>query len=77
MVPHTPTPEWAIYCMNRITKGYDPDSLDALLDLLAAIAPTIDEEKYKHAVAWAAIRHGYKQTEDCDKSCLRYLGIAV
>lgn len=77
MVPHTPTPAWIESCMDRITKGYDPDALDALLDLLATIAPTEDEEKYKHELAWIAIQHGYRQTEDCSKSCYRYLGVAV
>jgi hypothetical protein len=76
MMPHTPTPDWAISCMERIMKSDDPDQLDALLELLAAIAPTEGEEKYKHEIAWAAIDHGYKRTEHCRKSGRRYLGVA-
>jgi hypothetical protein len=62
--------------MDRIMKTDDPDMLDALLELLAVVAPTEEEEKYKHEMAWAAIDHGYKRTDDCRKSGRRYLGVA-
>lgn len=76
MSSHLPSPEWAESCIDRIIKSDDPDQLDALLELLAAIAPTFNEEKYKHDLAWAAIDYGYRQTDDCRKSCRRYLGVA-
>lgn len=77
MPSHLPTPEWAEVCIDRIVKNDDPDQLDALLELLAAIAPTKKEEKYKNEIAWAAIDYGYKKTDDCRKSCRKYLGVAA
>jgi hypothetical protein len=78
MVPQNPTPAWAEQCVDRIIKGYDADQIDAFMSLLAAIAPTEDEEKYKHEIAWTAISHAYKQTDDCLESCRRrVLGVAV
>jgi hypothetical protein len=77
MIPHAPTPDWAKSRIDLIVPRDDPKALDALLELLAAIAPTQDEEKYKHEIAWAAIAHGYKKTQDCYEACQRYLGVAV
>lgn len=76
MIPHTPTPDWAIHCVERIKKTYDPDAVDAVMELLAATAPTEDQDKYKYELAWVAIDHAYKATEDCRKSARRYLGVA-
>lgn len=70
---HEATPDWAESCIDRILTGDDPDQLNALLELLAAIAPTFTEEKYKHEIAWAAIHYGYKKTEHCRDSCRRYV----
>lgn len=76
MVPHSLTPDWAVSCVKRIIKTDDPDQLDALLELLAGIAPTEEEEKYKYDVAWAAIDFAYQGTADCHISCRQYLGVA-
>jgi len=77
MIPQSPTSDWAKSRIDVIVPRDDPEALDALLELLAAVAPTQEEEKYKHELAWAAIDHGYKRTKDCCDSCRRYLGIAV
>jgi hypothetical protein len=76
MMPHSPTPDWARSRIDLIVPSDDPRALDALLELLAAIAPTVEEEKYKNELACAAIDHGYKRTEDCRLSGRRYLGMA-
>lgn len=77
MNPHAPTPEWAIASVDRITASGDPDQLDALLMLLAGIAPTEEQDRYKCDAAWAAIEYGYTKTQDCANACRRYLGVAV
>lgn len=77
MIPHAPTPDWAKRCVDRIVKTDDPDMLDALMELLAAVAPTEDEEKYKSEVAWAAIDHAFTMSEHCRRSCRQHLGVAV
>lgn len=74
MHPHPLTPEWAISCMQRITKYDDPDLLDAALELLAG---TCDLTGDKGDCAQAALDYGYRQTVDCEKHCHEYLGIAV
>lgn len=75
--PQSLSPDWAITCVDRIIKDDDPDQLDALLELLAGVAPTEEQDKYKHEAAWAAIEHGYKQTRDLPRAARAYLGIAV
>lgn len=84
MCPHKPTPDWAISCMERITKFDDPDLLDAVLDLVVGIAGLNDQERglpahvaVRDDAARAAIEFGYRKTADCDRSCDQYLGIAV
>ena len=77
MIPHSPTPDWGKSQFDKIVKCDDPEALQALLELLAVIAPTEQEEKYKYEIAWAVIQHGYRRTADCDKSCRRYLGIVA
>lgn len=76
LAPHHPTPEWAVACLDRILKTDDPDALDALLVLLVGLAPTEEEERFKHDAAWAAIEYGYRKTGDCDESCRKYVGLA-
>jgi len=78
MIPQNPSPAWAEECIDRIIKGHDPDQIDALMGLLAVVSPTETEEKYKHEIAWAAISHAYKHTDDFYESCRRHvLGVAV
>lgn len=77
MASHIPTPEWAESQIDRIRNGDPEEQLDAVLQLLSAVAPTLKEQKYKHEIAWVAIDYGYKYTEDCRRSCRRYLGVAV
>ena len=77
MASQIPTPEWAESKIDQIRNGNPEEQLDAVLELLAAIAPTHKEQKYKHEIAWAAIDYGYTKTDDCRKSCRRYLDVAV
>ena len=77
MASQLPTPEWAESQMDRIRYGDPEERLDAVLALLAAVAPTLKEQKYKHEIAWAAIDYGYKHTKDCRQACRRYLRVAV
>lgn len=77
MASQFPSPEWAESQIDRIRYGNPEEQLDAALQLLAAVAPTVKEQKYKHEIAWAAIDYGYKHTEECRRACRRYLGIAV
>lgn len=76
MIPQlaTITPDWAISCMERITKYDDPDLLDAVLELLAGLS---DFQGHKGDAAQAALDYGYRKTPDCDEHCREYLGIAV
>lgn len=74
MQPHPLTPDWAISCMKRITKYDDPDLLEAALELLAGVS---DMHGEKGDCAQAAMDYGYRQTVDCEKHCVEYLGIAV
>jgi hypothetical protein len=60
--------------MNRITKYDDPDVLEAALELVAGVCDLTGE---KGDCAQAALDYGYRKTEDCEKHCLEYLGIAV
>ena len=76
MSSQDPTPEWAESCVDRIVTSGNSDQVDALMELLAAIAPTQKEEKYKHEIAWAAIEYAFKQTEHCRKACRKHLGAA-
>lgn len=55
----------------------DPEVIDAIIGLLAALTPTEEQDKFKHEAAWAAIVHGYKKTRDVHDAARRYLGIAV
>jgi hypothetical protein len=71
----SPSPEWAVALMDKIIPTDDQEALQALLELLAGIAPTSEEEKYKHDAALAAIDYGYRKTVDCDNACARYVGI--
>lgn len=77
MKPHSLSPDWAISCFDRIVKDHDPDAVDALMELLAGIAPTEEQDKYKCDAAWAAIYHGYKQSGDLTRAAREYLGVAV
>ena len=74
MKPHSTTPDWAISCMKRINKHDDQDVLDAALELVAGV---YDSTGDKGDAAQAALDYGYRQTTDCEKHCMEYLGIAV
>ena len=77
MLPHAPTPEWAVSCMDRILKYDDADLLDAVLELLATVASDKDADKFKYEAAWAAIDYGFTKTEGLRPAARRYLGVAV
>ena len=70
-----PTPEWAESQMDLIINGNTEEQLNAALGLLAAVAPTLKEQKYKHELAWAAIEYGYKKTDDCRRACREFVGV--
>lgn len=74
MKPHSLSPDWATALMKRITKYDDPDVLDATLELIAG---TYDTRGDKGDAAQAALDYGYRKTEDCERHCHEYLGIAV
>lgn len=84
MVPHTPSPDWAISCMERISKFDDPDVLEAALELVVGLTGLNDKERdlpdhlaIRDDAARAAADFGYRKTSDCDRHCEEYLGIAV
>lgn len=86
MIPHKPTPDWAVSCMKRITKFDDPEVLQAALELVTALGGLhLEEDERIHPMsvgvradaAQAAVDFGYRKTEHCDQSCREYLGIAV
>lgn len=86
MSPHDPTPDWAISCMERITKFDDPDLLDAVLDLVVGVSGLnlsdrnrFDPEniRLRQDAAMAAVDIGYRKTAHCQRGEEEYLGIAV
>jgi hypothetical protein len=78
MIPQSPTPEWAVSTVRKYIDDIDePEALYAALELLAAVAPSKDQDKFKHEAAWAAIEYGYKRTSDVRVAAKRYLEIAV
>lgn len=77
-MPHSLTPDWARSKLRPlIEEGVDPEVFEGVLELLAAVAPTQDQDKFKHEAAWAAIDYGYCETEDCRLSSRKHFGIAV
>lgn len=73
----TPSPERTTQLMKKIIDKYDdPELRDAAMQLVAEVAPTEDENKFKHEAAWAAIEYAYTKTTDLAVSCKRYLGVA-
>lgn len=78
MTPQTLTPDWAVSKVKRILADADePEVVDAIIELLAAVAPTQEQDKFKYEAAWAAIEYGYTQTADVHIAARRYLGVAV
>lgn len=76
-IPRSPTPGWAEEKIRTLLENNDePEVLEAVLELLAAIAPTKEQDKFKHEAAWAAIDLGYCRTEDCRASSRRYFSAA-
>lgn len=78
MTSHSPTPDWAVSKIKTALDNSDePEGLDAILELLAAVAPTQEQDKFKYEAAWAAIEYGYKRTSDVKLAARKYLGVAV
>lgn len=86
MLPHKPSPDWAVSCMKRITKFDDPDVLQAALELVTALGGLNLEEDERSLpmnvgvradAAQAAVDFGYRKTTHCDQSEREYLGLAV
>lgn len=78
LTSHSPTPDWAVAKIKTVlNETDDPEAVDAMLELLAAVAPTPEQDKFKHEAAWAAIEYGYTKTADVRIAARRYLGVAV
>jgi len=78
MTSLSPTPDWAVSKVKRILEDVDePEVADAIIHLLAAVAPTQEQDKFKHEAAWAAIDYGFTKTSELRNAARRYLGIAV
>lgn len=75
-IPHSPTPDWAAGKIQTVIDNSEPEALEAALELLAAVCPTEDQDKFKHEAAWAAIDLGYQHTEDCKRSARRHFSAA-
>jgi len=69
----TATPEWAETQIETIDDTDDEDQRNALIALLASIAPSYTENKYKHEIAWRAMRHLYKRMRHCEQSCREFV----
>lgn len=81
---YPPTPDWAVSCMDRITKFDDQDQINAALDLITGLSGLNDKDrllpehvKLRDDAAQAAIDHGYRKTDHCQRGEEEYLGIAV
>jgi hypothetical protein len=84
MNPLSFTPDRAISLMAIITKFDDPKLLDAALELVVGISGLNDHDRSdpRHIAsradcARAALEFGYRKTDDCERHCEEYLGIAV
>lgn len=69
MVPHEPTPEWAIRLFDVINKYGDQEVLEASLDLVAGLS---DLEGDRGDAAQAVLDHGFRKTRCCDRACREY-----
>lgn len=78
MIPQSPTPERAVKCMKHVAKYGDQELLDAVMELIATVAPDKDSDKFKYEAAWAAIDYGFTQSPSAvRKAAQEYLGVAV
>lgn len=77
MVPHTPTPEWAVSCMELVLQYGDPALTNAVMELVAGTSASETEDKFKHEAAWAAIDHGFAKSPELRVAAKRHLGVAV
>lgn len=75
-IPHSPTPDWAVSKFKILKDNCEPEGLEAALELLAAVCPTEDQDKFKHEAAWAVLTEGYHDLEDCRESARRYFSAA-
>lgn len=75
-IPRSPTPDWATSRIQTLVENCEPEVLEAALELLAAICPDANQDKFKHEAAWAAIDTGYHHLEDCKRSARRYFSAA-
>lgn len=76
-VPKIPTTDWAVSCFERIYQSDNPEQLDAFLELLGGLAPTLAEAKHKHEIFIDLIEYAYKKTGDCEQAARRYIGMAL
>lgn len=78
MIPHAPTPEWAVSKMKVVTRYGDPELIEAVMELVATVAADKESDKFKNEAAWAAIDHGFSKSPDAlRKAAQAHLGIAV
>lgn len=75
-IPRSPTPDWAVNKIKTLRDNCEPEGFEAALELVAAVCPTVDQDKFKYEAAWAAIDEGYHYLEDCKHSARRYFSAA-
>lgn len=76
-IPHSPTPDWALQRIRTIVDNNDePEVLEAVLELLAAVCASETQDRFKYEAAWTAIDYGYCKTDDCKASARRYFAAA-
>lgn len=75
-VPHSPTPDWAVSKVKALADNTDPEVLEVALELLSALCPSEEQDKFKYEAAWAAIDEGYHYLDDCRASARRYFSAA-
>lgn len=76
-IPHSPTPEWALSKLQTVIDNTDEtEAIEAVCELLAALCPTEEQDKFKFEAAWTAIDCGYSRLEDCKDSARRYFSAA-
>lgn len=77
MLPRITNPEWATLCFDLIVPDDDPKRVDALIHLIAGLAPSEEENRQKSEVAWALIEYGFRKLPECGIAARKHLGVPV
>lgn len=76
-IPHSPTPDWALERIKVFINNNDePEVLEAILELIAAVCASEAQDKFKYEAAWAAIDYGYCRTDDCKQQARKHYAAA-